>query len=212
MRITEARFQEVFPLAVTPRHPLRAVLGSTLAVAAQWCGSFPLEAVGVRTEPMVAQDGLYDAARPDLGIRVADDAESPGLTLLHELAHVLDFQVLGGGTSWASHAAPQSTHFSVWQTLFAALEDTPTCLTLREHEQDTEGRFRSTRAMATYLRLPQELFARAYAQWVAHQSQHPLLLAELQRQALRVPAPQWPDAEFVTLVPPVKALLQAYGR
>ncbi|WP_424952658.1 hypothetical protein [Deinococcus sp.] len=207
-----AAFSEVFPLVLTPRHPQRAALQEALELAEGFCGAFPIPPLGLRTEPLRDRDGFFDPLRPELGVRIDDDAEQPALTFIHELAHVLDLQVLGVPGIWESQAPGTPAARTAWQRFFGSVEDTAAYTTLKRYRDGDEEAFRGVRGFASYLLTPHELFARVYAQYVAIQTARPRLLDELRQLQLRAVSPQWSDDEFVTLTAPTAALLKVYGR
>ena len=203
-------FRHSFPLAVPPSHPLRPRLRRALACLeglhpwplAGAAGGLPR--LGVRTEPLPGQDGLFDPGRPGLGLRIADDTEFPCFTLAHEIGHALDWYGLGAGTGFCSTGAV-SVGGGPWPIWWAAILASDGYHHLRARQHDD---FPPIQEYARYLLQPQELFARAYAQWAALASGCDSFAQELTRLLQRDPCPQWQAQEFVTIGAATTALLE----
>ena len=196
------RFQQVFPLAVPPRHPLRSRLERALEVLAPlhgWPAALP--ELGIRTEPMPDRDGLFDPQRPELGVRIADETRFPCFTVAHEIAHALDWYVFGGGQGYGNRA-----NTPLWSEWLAAVQASASYAHLQERLHDD---FPAVREFARYLLQPEELFARAYAQWAATVSASGDFAGELAPLLERDPRPQWQAGEFVTIQAATTALLRS---
>lgn len=112
------------------------------------------------------------------------------LTLAHEVGHFLDHQAIGTPGVWA-------TATGELQPVIDAIKATPTYDRLRL----IAGK------RGQYFRSPDELWARAYAQFIAAESQDPDLLADLRRVSTSYePWRQWPDTEFQ----PIQSLIRSY--
>jgi hypothetical protein len=123
------------------------------------------------------------------------------------VGHFLDYQLIGNTVGYASQSdddmlscwrlAVRST--GVYRRLSVLAKRSP----VRVVEPSGSHRFMPVdRIYVRYLLRPQELFARSYAQFVAAESQHPLLLRYLNRvrvsreDFLSYPE-HWDDADFM---------------
>lgn len=198
---------ELFPLCVPPRHPhlpeLRRALELLQAAQVPVPAALALTPIGVRTEPSDRALGLFDPDRLWAGARVMDHAPYPAVTALHEIGHALDFLVLGEGRDYASVVGG---HTGLWAAWNVAVKATPGVMALQAAQHGGGERA----AFAAYLLEFPELFARAFAQWVIHEGGTPVELAALDDRHLKfngVLVQQWPESEFGTLVPHLRALL-----
>ncbi|MBZ9751739.1 hypothetical protein K7W42_12805 [Deinococcus sp. HMF7604] len=197
----------VFGLAIPPRHPrLGALRAAADALAAlPLTVSAALAPVGVRTEPMRYENGLFDSAKVELGVRIADDGIFPGLTLLHEVGHALDYLVFGQGQGYASLTRAGSD----WQTWYAACLRSDSVRRIRNRLADPD--FVQEASFAAYLLEPPELFARSFAQWVASRSPVAAIHADISQLAQSDLPQQWRPADFVTLDAALVTLCGAAG-
>jgi hypothetical protein len=149
-------------------------------------------------------DGSYEVVGPPV-IRIDEFSDSIGFTLLHELGHLIDHRLLGGGLQWGS----DSQHLAAWK---AATDQSDAVASLVEQywaprrvainggivvEADDDD-------LDYYLR-PDELFARSYAQWVVTRAGD----ADLSRQLEASPrlstrpevlyAEQWDSGDFAPI-------------
>ena len=71
--MTSAPIVTLFPLLVPPRHPRLEALGEAHRVLARVPDPVPaVPAIGVRTEPLSDENGVFEAGAAHLGARVAD--------------------------------------------------------------------------------------------------------------------------------------------
>jgi hypothetical protein len=116
----------------------------------------------------------------------------PGLTTAHEIGHFIDHQVLGTKGQFASSSHELLADFR------EVVEKTAAVKQLRE-EQPSWSEFLK----------PYELWARAYAQYIATVSADVSLLTQLDKvRSSRQPWRQWSDEDFT----PVKAAIDAVLR
>lgn len=199
----------LFPLCVPPRHPLRQELNQALALLE----ALPLNVeeglplIGVRTEPSESTglSGLFDPDHSEYGVRITDRAWEPGLTLIHEVAHALDFCHFGLNRTYASlQEAPDLPFSEEWAAWNDAVSATDTTATIRESLFSFEmGKVQT----AIYLLDPHELFARAFTQWVIHESGDAARYSELTDKRNGVIPLFWTHQEFATLMPYLEALV-----
>ena len=145
-------------------------------------------------------------------------ATRPHLETLHEVAHFLDDAAYGEIGRFASETEP------VFADVMNAIHETPTVERLRAMRDGTlvlRSGFRVPVAPAdqaahdatvAYALENRELFARAYAQYITHETQHPALMKDL-RHALASPGDraygsQWDDDEFSPVQKAFRELLR----
>lgn len=119
----------------------------------------------------------------------------PALTTAHEIGHFLDHQVLGVAGKFASAEHELLADFraavaksAAFKTMWAELPPS-----------------------SEFLK-PYELWARAYAQFIAVRSGKPLLLSQLDRvRTGSQPWRQWSDADFAPIADAIEALFRKKG-
>lgn len=197
----------LFPLAIPPQHPHLPVWRDAFAAleTVPFMALPPCLPLGARTEPMRHATGLFDPVHQELGVRVADDASFPGMTLLHEIGHAVDYLLLGGGAGYASEVRAGGA----WQAWYDACL-TSTAITQVRTRLITPA-FAAEAGFAAYLLEPAELFARSFAQYVAGRSTSVPLLNELTAMAQSDPPQQWHPNDFVTLDQTLLHLLSSVG-
>ena len=129
-----------------------------------------------------------------LGREVSRASQHPELTLIHEVGHFLDHQVLGTKGEFASEKSPL---LEVWRRIVLA---TPTVKKLKRAAagRKVEGRWprRPPAEFIEMLRL-REVWARAYAQYVANHGANPALHAQFEVAAKHMMGLYfWADDEF----------------
>ena len=180
-------------LSTGPRQALRQI---------QQVHDVPLLLEPVKILPMAhatkGQQGRFTPA--DLTIRINPKAISKGLTTVHEFGHYLDFRDFGEGVRMASRSsgAPE------WLAFRAVVAKSPEVKgILRAKSLDVPH--------AEYLARDPELFARAYAQWIALRSGSRSLARDLARMR-KLPGVdgmrQWSDESFE---PIAEALDRLFG-
>lgn len=200
------RFSEVFPLAVPPRHPHKLSLEATLA-GLQGLHALPtMLAVGVRTEPMKVS-GLFDPQFAFYGVRIGDRTENPCMTVVHEIAHVLDYFAFGDEPGYTSELPTERGE--VWDTWKILVDATPTAQALADGVRTLP--LPKLRELCRYYLEPRELFARSYAQYVALKLGTDEILGELRRLQDQNPRSQWHDTEFMPILEVFDQLLSLNG-
>ena len=133
-------------------------------------------------------------------------ARSPDATtfnFIHEYGHFLDHQVMHLPGQWGSIG-----------------DATPEQIALRKALHDSKGRstikygLTGAKKFREYLLNPKEMFARAYAQWIATRSADPGLLHKLancQPGGKAKIASQWDDEDFKPIAAAMEALFRAKG-
>ena len=129
-----------------------------------------------------------------LTLHLNPNGMTKALTTAHEFGHYLDWQMFGGGTAMASatSTAPE------WIALRAALISSPEVKALRAIAS-APGAPTEVVKHVVYLLREEELFARAYAQWIARKTARRSLLRDLDTIASLGPlaeSRQWTDRNF----------------
>jgi len=151
----------------------------------------------VRSPKTANHLGVYRWSKKQLGLR--DDGPWMHLTAVHEIGHYLDHQALGQPGRYASQTAGHPAH-----AVIDLLLGTPTVSRIRG-----SGISASRRA---YFTSRVEVWARAYAQFIAEESGEPALAADLDRVRASVePWRQWPEAEFAPARQAMREMFQQKG-
>jgi hypothetical protein len=194
--------------------PVRRALAAIDAVHGD--GDLPRIPV-VRTRA-VTEAGAYqwsDRTGEALRLRLSSLGEHLELTVVHEIGHFLDHQGIGRPGIFASETG-------VLVSLMQAIDRTDAVNRLRSLRArrrvivDERGRREAEvvrQSHVAYLLQSNELFARAYAQFVTVESQHPLLLDQLNYlrslRRTRVYHDIWTDDDFVAVASELRRL---FGR
>lgn len=171
-------------------------------------GDGTLPNIGMDLNPGIhPQTGVFQVDTPTgrpVGIAVDPRSETPGMTLLHEIGHFLDWSACSPAGQFSSQHSPALQH---WR---AAVQSTPTVHTLRTRQQTATQRAAAGDSLAgyearitAYWLQTEELFARSYAQYIAMESADSDLLRELALLRSRTPLmrlTQWDSSEFTVLV------------
>ncbi len=193
----------------TGRHfdPVREAVAIVDAVHGD--GALPRLAVQLTSSTVEAAAYLWDARTGQpLALNVSRRAPHPHLSMLHEVGHFLDQQALGAGGRFGSESdrIPE---------VMRAIDDTVAVrrlVGLRARRQvliqvrpSRRERFTLDQALISYLLEPKELFARAYAQYVAVRSADVRLVTQLEatRRDLflgMVYHQQWDEEDFASVL------------
>jgi hypothetical protein len=141
--------------------------------------------------------GIYDPveASGTGSIRVRETGPWPAQTGLHELGHLIDHRVLGADGEYASISHPDLQEF---RDAVAGSEAVKELRSLEPEHRD-------------YYLLPEELWARAYAQYIAKRSGDPFLLAQLDLAAADADGSQWTDLDFFPIGRAIDNLFKKKG-
>lgn len=141
----------------------------------------------------------------DMTLRINPSAIAKGLTTAHEFGHYLDFQDFGNAQTLASLSSVSNE----WLALRYATDQTPEVKTLRAFLAD-KSNTKDLRDHVEYLLGREELFARAYAQWIARKTDRRGLKSDLEKMR-KLPGPdgsrQWADGNFDDISDALDALL-----
>ena len=129
----------------------------------------------------------------------------PTLTTIHEAGHLLDLEAIGPKGNLATRAADPDM-----MGILAAAEDTAAIRGLRKKLREAVG-YDAKRPFA-YLLKPEEIWARAYAQFVAQRARSIGLQRELSRAiesegGLR----QWTKGDFEKIDAAIEAMFKKWG-
>lgn len=128
-----------------------------------------------------------------IGVRA--DGNWPALTTVHEVGHFLDLDAIGVKGKYATRAD------AAMKQVLAVAEQTEAIQALRAaNSERTE-----------YLLKPQEIWARAYAQFVATRASSPLLKSQLEKAIAYEPHRQWQPADFTRLASAIELLFKSLG-
>lgn len=121
----------------------------------------------------------------------------PGLTTVHEIGHFIDHQAMGKKGYFASEAAAEFAEFRKAADASATISKIRTNPSLPLKTK-------------VYLLKGREIWARAYAQYIAEASNDPALKLELAK-ALSLGAPQWDVSDFKPIFAAIENILKAKG-
>lgn len=147
--------------------------------------------------------GIYQMRRTDQApVQIAiENAPQhwPALTTAHEIGHFLDHQVLGTRGQFASAQSEALAGFRQAVLGSRAVTEIRATFSVRQQE---------------YYLSSHELWARAYAQYVAQKSGDPVLAAQLARARsgrLQPAVLQWTDDDFAPIAVAIDEVLRAKG-
>lgn len=126
--------------------------------------------VSIAHEPGLSANATFSI---DGSISVRVDTRTPTLSVAHELGHAVDYFALGDG-EFASDQGIEEL-----RDLFRAIEQTRLYSKMTQDHENARLLMRDEERELRRLLTPRELFARAFAQWVATEAQDELLLREL---------------------------------
>lgn len=130
-----------------------------------------------------------------IGIRAT--SSWPALTTVHEVGHFLDLEAIGTKGSYATRTD------AIMRNFLALAEQTEAIRSLRARLTDPEE--------IAYFFKPQEIWARAYAQFVADRSSSPLLKLQLEKAIAAPPRAQWNHEDFKLLAAAIEELFLHLG-
>lgn len=165
----------------------------------------------------------FNGQARSLEIRLSTKGEHRALTLAHEVGHFLDFEQIRIEHQLGSKMYGQTVEAEVTAFLDAARKsrayqriDDLYYRRARLHYMDSETEVNADRKYCRYLEDPVELWARAYAQYIAKRSGSIVLLDELQAtlsgiaDGYRYPS-QWEDDDFAPIEAAIDAIFRKKG-
>lgn len=145
----------------------------------------------------------------DRSLELSVIALTPRLTVVHEFGHFVD-DAIGGFEVYSSQELN-----SLVSRVIADAERTQAIRALRVYEQQTKGTFSAERAQVIYRLQEVEIWARAYAQYIAIRSGDTQLLVEVQkRRDIDIGVlqnEQWEWNDFDLIASAIDALMQILG-
>jgi hypothetical protein len=137
-----------------------------------------------------------------IGVRAT--GQWPALTMAHEAGHLLDLEAIGENGSFATAAGDAEM-----KKVLAAANDTESIRALRDKLNNVESM--ETRRGLRYLLKPEEIWARAYAQFITEQSGSPLLVRQLAAAIKMDALRQWSPEDFKPVSDAIKTMFQNLG-
>lgn len=150
---------------------------------------------GVRGLKQVKANGCYtsyanDADKQNDNIFNNKNGNSRMVTTAHEIGHFLDRRGISSITPFASHENKE---------ILAMLEEARNANSYKSLMKEYAGYNEAIR----YLDCNEEVFARAYAQWIATKSKNIKMLSEI-----RIRGDQWSEEDFLPVVEKMDALMK----
>jgi hypothetical protein len=149
--------------------------------------------------PAEAEDGSLSAV--EIGVRRTGPWRS--LTTAHEVGHLLDLEAIGEKGNYAT-----LTDAGMKQVL-AAAEKTEAVKALRQKLAETTSE--EVAKHLRYLLMPQEIWARAYAQFIAEEAGSKMLQGELAAALEGEKFRQWAREDFGQVSAAIHKLFQELG-
>jgi hypothetical protein len=208
---------DLFPICVTPRHPRKATILQALSAVDQVHG-FPAEIppLGVRTERFNANlFGMFDPYNEKYGISIADNGDFPALTVVHEIGHVLDSIIFPRGEQlYQQYLSIRSRTAVPWDAWWQSISASQLFQTLQTQQNTLKQDLKRKRLFehVNYLLDSKELFARAYAQFIAQESKNAILLQEIHDSPKGKGFPvQWESGDFKRVHQEILQILIFFG-
>jgi hypothetical protein len=154
-----------------------------------------------------SRHGYYDPAANEIAVN--DGTVRPALTMLHEAGHVVDLHSLGGSSAFASAS---DALFDGWRRAVEQTHALQMLLSLVPSLVDPD-KARYVR----YLLLPEEVWARSYAQYIVTRSAIPELRLQLDTMRQRPPGQtlyiprQWEDGDFSSVATEIDRMFERRG-
>jgi hypothetical protein len=134
---------------------------------------------------------------------------TPRLTTIHEIGHLLD-DAIGGFREYAS-----SVPGSPVSQVIAVAENSSALRTFRNYEEETKGNISARRFRVLNRLMPGEIWARAFAQYIALRSNDTKLRAEVElRRSIEegvLQNEQWEWNDYSPIAKAMDALFQTLG-
>jgi hypothetical protein len=124
-----------------------------------------IEAILIRTRTTL---GWFDPRKRSIGVSVY--SQTPELTILHEIGHIVDFWAIEPSGTWSSRSGQLDS-------LMGLIKESRA---FQQLSGVIEGPYpKAVKAYASYLQRDEELFARSYAQYIGELSGDAKMLAYL---------------------------------
>jgi Phage Mu protein F like protein len=193
-----------------PRSALGKVANTVLAAIDNVHGDGALPELPVKATASVRYAGMYAVQRfgPPLDISVSRHSPHPELTLAHEIGHFIHHQAIGVPGQFDYPPA-------VWGEVMAALRGSSSARQLDDALTTRPGDGYTTTKHLQYLLTSHELWARAYAQYIALRSGNQTMRQQI--AAMRADANfatarrQWSDEEFMPIAEAIDRMFIGLG-
>ena len=155
-------------------------------------------------------------------IKASTIGDHPLMTLAHEIGHFLDHQSLGDKGRFATHGATSATSQKLAPLLkvlresaaVKRLDELQYLKTVPVRRGAKAGTVEVERKYVSYLLRSEEMFARAYAQWVTLRSGNPAIVKQLDTMRGKITSAetiyphQWSDDDFAPVALAIDALFR----
>ncbi len=140
----------------------------------------------------------------------------PDWIVVHEIGHFLDLDGLTSSGYYTSEQEPGGRAWELVQAIVRELMETTNCRLIGKlREEVAERGDKAAIEQTDYLLEPKEMFARAYAQYIAWRSADDVLFERLDRllthENPRWRLRQWPHAQYLPLVERFDTLFESLG-
>jgi hypothetical protein len=160
----------------------------------------------------------FGPLRPGM-IKISSLGDHPELTLAHEIGHFLDHQGIGNPRNMETLDGDAFARFFKSTSESEAINRLNDQLHLRSYDLTlTEGRKVKepvNRPFLQYLLRKQEIWARAYAQWITLRSGDQVMLEQLRKLRENIHPgsanSQWSDGDFEPIAREIDALMEKLG-
>jgi SPP1 gp7 family putative phage head morphogenesis protein len=188
------------------RGPVRHKVATAVALVDKAHDDGVLPAIPVTGKVPGRSNGVYVSRRSGTPVEIGIKGTGPNpiMTTAHELGHFIDHQALDTAGRFASQVSPA---LAGWRQV--VLESAPIQAIRAQLATSSQSR-----AYFQYLLAPEEIWARAYAQYIATRTGDVAMLAEL--QAMRAlprlgPMLQWTAEEFAPIAREIDTLFKTKG-
>jgi hypothetical protein len=135
-------------------------------------------------------------------IEVRSSGSWPALTAAHEAGHFLDLEAIGAKGGFATDKTGPI------QNVIQAARSSDAIKGIQKLQAESSGR---TRRYYNYLLSPSEIWARAYAQFIAEESGEPVLVQELEKARSAQEHRQWKTADFKPVAAEIRKMFKQMG-
>lgn len=149
-------------------------------------------------------------------IKISTYGDHKELTTAHEIGHWLDYRGFGDRPGSTAKLAGRADSTPGWQAWAHAVSDSPQVRELMRMRQDPKE---PNRRYLTYALTPEELWARSYAQYIAHRSGDPQMLDQVEKIVTTdtasigriVSHTQWRESDFAPIEAAIDEILREKG-
>lgn len=203
-----------------PRDRSAAKMNAAVAAIDSVHGDGELPSIPVRYPSVRSYNGRYTCYRTPTGYKHKDisinkNGDHQALSLVHEIGHFLDQQAIGKGKRYASLTDQRLEDFRKAAQSSRAIQELKNQLNQRTLRLAIGVDLPVDRGYIQYLLQGEEIWARAYAQYIALKSGDNKLREQLQKiqndQHPSNAASQWSDNDFEPIADAIDALLKELG-